>query len=168
MHNRVNKVAGDVEVIERTAWWSVIPWVMTVASLLVLACVAWFLLENIFWFRTQALPDGATRGSSFMLYVFHLHLAMIKRSVALFTGFALIFVGTAVSFYTLRNPILIEGSSASASAKLATFSPGLVALLLGTLLIIFTINSKDTFDSLPDEPVIPTATPLLQPDVRPQ
>src|SRR5262249_19476919 len=101
---------------------------------------------------------------AYKIYVFQLHLSMIKRSVGLFAGFALIFIGTSVAFYTLKNETTLEGEAAGTSAKLNTASPGIIAMVLGVVLITFTVQSKDTFPSPsfsePSQPVhVPTAVP---------
>jgi len=149
-------------------WRAAIPWVMTSVSLVVLASLAWFLIENLFWFRHLAFPDNAPRDPAFTLYAFHLHLAMVKRSVGLFAGFALIFIGTAVAFYTLKSATSLEGDAPSLTGRLRTASPGVVAMVLGTLLIMFTIYSKDQFDALPESPEPAAAPRLVQPSVQPQ
>lgn len=153
--------------LEHTPWGRAVPWVTTLSSLVVLVALAWFLIENILWFRLLAFPVGSERDANFTLYAFHLHLAMIKRSVALFAGFALIFVGTAVAFYTLRLNIELDAQSPSIGGRLRTASPGVVAMLLGTVLIMFTIYSKDSFDALPEAENTQTPTFVL-PDVPPQ
>lgn len=136
--------------LEHSAWGAAIPWLVTASSLIILAALVWFLLENLAWFRALAFPANVQRDQWFTLYAFQLHLAMVKRSVGLFAGFALIFIGTSVSFYTLRYSTMLEGSAQSLGAKVTTTSPGIVAMVLGTALIAFTIWSKDGFQALPD------------------
>ena len=153
--------------LERSRWGSVVPWLMTGASFAVLLCLAWFLLANIYWFEARAFPADVHRDERFTLYAFHLHLSMVTRSVGLFSGFALIFIGTAVSFYTLRRETIIEGSSGGVASKLATASPGIVAMLLGTALIMFTISSKNEFEAIPEPASFPGTAPLTQPPVPP-
>lgn len=148
-------------------WRALIPWFMTSVSLVVLVSLAWFLIENIFWFRSHAFPaTGVVRDQSFTLYAFHMHLAMVKRSVGLFAGFALIFIGTAVAFYTLSSATSVEGGTNGITGKLKTTSPGIIAMVLGTMLIMFTIYSKDSFDALPDSS--PASPELVQPSAPAQ
>src|SRR5690242_10230958 len=77
----------------KAVWHRAAPWILTTSSVIVLTALAFFLMENIWWFRQQALHDGPSTPEHYRIYVFHLHLSMIKRSVGLFAGFALIFVG---------------------------------------------------------------------------
>jgi|SRR6185312_3843424 len=146
-----------------SAWTKFVPWFMTGLSVLVLFCIAWFLLENILWFRTTATTNGAPTDEAYRIYIYHLHLSMIKRSVGLFAGFSLIFVGTSVAFYTLKQDTALGGGTGAFSAKLNTASPGIVAMVLGVALIMFTIHSKDSFPPAPEGQApqvnIPTKAP---------
>lgn len=130
-----------------STWNRVIPWFMTALSLAVMFTLAWFLIENIYWFRRISISPNMPLDPSYRIYVYQLHLAMIKRSVGLFAGFALIFIGTSVAFYTLEREIKIGGMAGGGSAKMSTASPGIVAMLLGVALIMYTIQSKDEFPS---------------------
>jgi hypothetical protein len=141
-----------------TRWERYIPWFLTVASFLVLCSIAWFLIENIFWFR-NSVSIGSQTDLGYRMHIFHLHIAMIKRSVGLFSGFALLFVGAGVSFYSVKSSTAVDVTSHPVSLKLATFSPGIIAMILGTALLMFTIASKDEFpayqNSLPPT-IMPT------------
>ncbi len=142
-----------------SAWEETIPWFMTAMSVLVLICLAWFLLENIYWFRSTATSASAPNSGEYRIYVYQMHLATINRSVGLFAGFALIFIGTSVAFFTLKKFTHIEGTAAGATAKLSSASPGIIAMFLGTVLIMFTISSKDHFPPPPSGQAV---------DIRPQ
>jgi hypothetical protein len=72
---------------------------------------------------------------------------MIKRSVGLFSGFALMFIGMGVSFFTMRKNTEMQVRSTNLTASLVTASPGIIAVLVGGYLIISTIRSKDSFGS---------------------
>jgi hypothetical protein len=145
-------------------WTEFTPWFMTVISVLILGSLAWFLLENIYWFKLHATEPAAPTDAAYRIYVYQLHLSMIKRSVGLFAGFALIFVGTSVAFYTLKHEIRFTGQAAGGSAKLATASPGVIAMFLGVALIMFCIHSKDHFPDVPNE-----QSPEVHPvDIHPQ
>jgi hypothetical protein len=147
-----------------SVWTEFTPWFMTVISVVVLGCLAWFLLENIYWFKAHAIESTAPTDEAYRVYVYQLHLSMIKRSVGLFAGFALIFVGTSVAFYTLKHEINLTGQAAGGSAKLTTASPGIIAMFLGVALIMFCIYSKDHF---PDAPSQQPAT-VHPVDIHPQ
>jgi hypothetical protein len=118
---------------------------MTASSIVVLACLALFLLENVYWFRSIATASPAPSNPAYRIYVYQMHLAMIKRSVGLFAGFALIFIGTSVAFFTLEKDSKVEGGFRGFTARLSSASPGLIGMFLGTILIVFTIGSKDNF-----------------------
>jgi len=145
-------------------WAETIPWFSTIVSLLNLTCLAWFLLENILWFRSIATSTAAPSDPYYRIYIYQMLLSVLKRMVGLYSGFALIFIGTSVAFYTLSSEIKLGGGTRGASAKLGTTSPGIVAMLLGVILIMFTIHSKDTFPPYPQG----DAQQLRQPQVKPQ
>lgn len=84
---------------------------------------------------------------------------MIKRSVGLFSGFAIMFIGMSVVFFTLSEKINGEFKTMSFSASIATASPGILAILVGGFLTIASINSKDEFPKYNEsavEPYLPT------------
>jgi hypothetical protein len=62
---------------------------------------------------------------------------------------ALIFVGTSVAFYTLKTETSLGADASGAALKLNTTSPGIIAMVLGVALIMFTIHSKDEFPPAP-------------------
>lgn len=155
-------------------WEDAIPWFLTAASTMTLICIAWFLVENILWFRESSFSGSADSAYiNYRLHVYHLHLAMIKRSVGLFSGFALLFLGTGVVFYTLKTQSHVNLGSEKLSAGIVSASPGIIAMTLGVLLLLGTIASKDEFppyvgeqarDSTPRMTVVPftpdTSKPL--------
>ncbi|MFL5381750.1 MAG: hypothetical protein ACJ8GN_04475 [Longimicrobiaceae bacterium] len=126
-------------------WEDSIPWFLTIASTVTLICIASFLVENILWFRAHALDGVPATATTYHLHIYHLHLAMIKRSVGLFSGFALLFLGTGVVFYTLKTQSHVNLGNEKLSAGIVTASPGIIAMTLGVLLILGTIASKDEF-----------------------
>lgn len=130
------------------AWEQLIPWFLTIACTISLICIAWFLTDNIGWFKENAF-DTTDLNNDYRLYVYHLHLSMIKRSVGLFSGFAMMFVGAAVCFYIVKSKTNVGVTSTNISFNLVTASPGIIAMVLGGSLIIFSIWSKDSFDPLP-------------------
>jgi hypothetical protein len=76
-------------------WESVIPWFLTVACTVSLVSIALFLILNVEWFKASVF-DQVTVTNAYKIYVYHMHLSMIKRSVGLFSGFAMMFVGASV------------------------------------------------------------------------
>jgi len=86
------------------------------------ASLAEFVIRNVEWFKASATAPGAPSDARYLLYVYNLQLGRIVRSVALCAGFALIFVGTSVAFYTLRRSTRIGGQAAGGSATLQAFA----------------------------------------------
>lgn len=134
---------------EQSNWEKYIPWFLTVASSIVLIAIGFFLINNINWFKEGVFKNSADSNLEYKVYAYQMHLSMIKRSVGLFSGFAIMFLGTSVSFYSIRKQtkLNIEGGL---KASLVTASPGIVAMVLGVFLIISTINSKDSFPIFKD------------------
>lgn len=130
-----------------TLWFDSIPWFITIACTVTLAMIGSFLIDNIDWFKESAFAPSISdvNDPGYRTYVFHLHLSMIKRSVGLFSGFAIMFLGLGVAFYTLKDKTDAGLEGGGLSMKIASSSPGLVALIVGGYLIIETIKSKDDF-----------------------
>ena len=135
----------------KSKWEQAIPWFLTVASTLALSSIAWFLIENILWFRANVFIDP-NADVAYRMHIFHLHISMIKRSVGSFSGFALLFIGAGVSFFSVKSATDVDFKSQPLSMKLATFSPGIIAMILGTALVMFTIASKDEFPNYEPPP----------------
>ena len=131
-------------------WEKTAPWYMTIASTVVLMLLASYLVENIEWFKTSAekAPDWAD--SEYRIYIHHLHLSMIKRSVAMFSGVAALLIGSAVALYSVQTNTNLEGSGSGWSVKLATASPGIVSMIIGAVLIGVSVTSKDHFPPFND------------------
>ncbi len=132
-------------------WGDAIPWFLTLASTVIIAGIAGFLVENILWFRDTAFQETTSSDLVYRMHAHHLHIAMIKRSVGLLSGFALLFLGTGVSFYQLRSKsrYKLEGKIGpqSFAAEAVSASPGVLAIFLGVILLLGTIASKDSFPS---------------------
>ena len=128
-------------------WNTFVPWFLTVACTLTLIVIGFFLIRNIEWYKANVFSDTVLEVNKpeYRFYAYHLHLSMIKRSVGLFSGFAIMFLGLGVAFYTLKKESNIDASGGGFSAKIATASPGIIALLVGAYLIVSTIQSKDYF-----------------------
>ncbi|HEV7843902.1 MAG TPA: hypothetical protein VGO69_09395 [Pyrinomonadaceae bacterium] len=143
-------------------WEKIIPWFLTVSCTLSLICIALFLILNVEWFKASVF-NQVTVTSSYKIYVYHMHLSMIKRSVGLFSGFAMMFVGASVCFYIVKAKTDVGFKAQTFSLNLMTTSPGIIAMVLGASLIMFTIWSKDEFPS-PDTDPLPQ---LVQPQTTP-
>jgi hypothetical protein len=141
-----------------SSWEQVIPWFLTVACTLSLISIALFLILNVEWFKASVFTQ-ANLTNSYKIYVYHMHLSMIKRSVGLFSGFAMMFVGASVCFYIVKAKTDVGFKAQDFSLNLITASPGIIAMLLGASLIMFTIWSKDDFPP----PDTDSSPPIVQP-----
>lgn len=130
---------------EQSNWEKNIPWFLTLASSIVLVAIGYFLISNINWFKEGVFNNDADLDLEFKVYAYQMHLSMIKRSVGLFSGFAVMFLGIGVAFYSVKKQTTLNVKGAGITASLVTASPGIVAMVLGAYLIISTINSKDNF-----------------------
>ncbi len=159
--------------MEGSKWQQYIPWFLTIACTAVLIIIGKFLVGNIEWYKESVFNSEVEQVTDpeYRFYAYHLHLSMIKRSVGLFSGFAVMFLGLGVAFFTLKNNANFEAEGAGFTAKLVTASPGLVALVVGAYLIITTINSKDEFPMYKELPkkekVDKSKMPELQLDTLP-
>jgi|GEM_PF-6186026 len=130
-----------------TKWHGYAPWFMTVLSILMLAVIGLFLWSNMEWFKVEALRGMDYDDKGYMLYIYHLQNSLMKRCLGFFTGFALAFVGCAVALYTVKDVSNLNLETGGSKLVLASASPGLFAMVLGILLMITTLVSKDTFPS---------------------
>jgi len=133
--------------MDKTNWNKFVPWFLTIACTITLIVIGAFLIQNIEWYKQSVFSDNVNQvlEPKYRFYAYHLHLSMIKRSIGLFSGFAIMFLGLGVAFFTLKNNSTIDASGGGFTAKIATASPGIIALLVGAYLIIATIKSKDSF-----------------------
>lgn len=128
-------------------WNQFVPWFLTIACTITLIVIGIFLIQNIEWYKNSIFHRDIIdiNQPNYRFHAHHLHLSMIKRSIGLFSGFAIMFLGLGVAFFTLKNNSTLDASGGGFSAKIATASPGIIALLVGAYLIISTIKSKDKF-----------------------
>lgn len=126
-------------------WEQTAPWYMTIASTVVLALLAYYLVANIEWFKATAEDASAWDGADYRIYIHHLHLSMMKRSVAMFSGVAALLIGCAVSLYSVQTTTNLGAGGGGWSVKLATASPGIVSMVIGAILIGISVTSKDHF-----------------------
>lgn len=149
----------------KSRWEQYIVWFITIASTGVLITIGNFLINNIEWFK-QSLFDkkaNAFDGPQYRIYAYHLYLSIIKRSIGFFSGFAIMFLGMAVSFYSMKEKTTGEVKTSSITTAITTSSPGIIAQIIGGILIILTIQSKDEFPpydytekvNQPGDPYIP-------------
>ena len=143
-------------------WKVFAPWFLTLTCTLTLIIIGIFLVSNINWYKSTVFEESVkdVNNPEYRFYAYHLHLSMIKRSVGLFSGFAIMFLGMGVSFFTLKDSTSIDTQSSIVSMKLITASPGIIAIIVGAYLISSTINSKDNFPSYNNIGLIQTDKPL--------
>ena len=101
-------------------------------------------------FEYRGFENESDLNLEYKVYAYQMHLSMIKRSVGLFSGFALMFLGTGVAFYSIKKQTSFNLKGAGITASLVTASLGIIAMVLGAFLIISTIKSKDDFPIFSD------------------
>lgn len=142
---------GKIKIMnEITSWEKYIPWFLTIASSIALIAIGAFLINNINWFKEGVFENNADLNLEYKIYAYQMHLSMIKRSIGLFSGFAVMFIGAGVAFYSISKQTTLNLEGAGITAGLVTASPGIVAMILGAFLIISTIKSKDNFPIFED------------------
>lgn len=120
-------------------------WFLAIGASLVLVSIAWFLINNVEWFKAEAFKNIPNPSDDYRIHVFHMHLSMIKRSIGLFAGFSLMFLGLGVAFYSVKTSTDIEVDAPNITLRLVTASPGIIAVIFGALVLCYTIGSKDKF-----------------------
>ena len=119
--------------------------VMTLLSFGSLVAIGWFLINNVEWFKAHIFEVVDPKDEDYMTYVMHMQNSLLKRCVGLFSGFALIFVGSSVSIYVAKRITQVGADAKDFKFSLTTASPGIIAMLLGGAILMFTIQSKDEF-----------------------
>ncbi len=131
--------------MDSSNWNKIIPWFLTLACTIAIVLLALFLINNINWFKNEAVLSPEYSNSNYRMQIYHLHSSMIKRSVGLLSGFIIMLLGLGVAFYTVKEKSTLKLEGTGWGASLITASPGLIAVLVGGFLIIMTIQSKDKF-----------------------
>ncbi len=126
--------------------------VTSLAAVIFAAAIGRFLMNSVQWMQNWVQPTNTGDPLIYKLHVLHVYSAMIKRSIALFAAFTLLLLGLGASFFSLQRMTNIGADTpGGVKVRLATASPGIVAMVLGTSLIIFATNSKDQFPNYPGE-----------------
>lgn len=118
-----------------------------------LGLLAYALMANVEWGKRWAEVEIERSGyhPRVTMELLHLHASNMKRSIALFCGFTSILLGVASIFFESSARTTSEVKVAeSVSAALSTRAPGMFAMLIGFLLMVFAIMSKDRFTSSAD------------------
>jgi hypothetical protein len=109
------------------------------------------LADIIVAFSSKAVDDHFNDKAVFLFSSVSLVNLTLLRLLAILTGTGVIFGGLAVSFFTHAeaNKLLIStGNTSQTSPKgaLATHSPGIVAVVVGAIIIISALYSKSEFN----------------------
>ena len=123
---------------------TITPIILLIVSLLILIIMVSFFIHNFYFFRGIVQVEYQDSEKAYKLQIFHLYQSFVKRGLGLFSGFSLIFIGTGISYYTSTKTKL-EAQQGDLKFSLITASPGIVALVIGAILISVTIMSKDSF-----------------------
>jgi hypothetical protein len=130
--------------VEKSKWESFIPWFLTVASAATISLLVYFLVDNILWFRESLFSQGPKGDPAYITTALALYVSTLKRSVGFFSAFCLIFIGTGISLYVAKKSTKLDMSAHDVKVSIITASPGILAMILGVLLMIVDISSKDT------------------------
>jgi hypothetical protein len=129
-------------------WFRFAPWLLLFASFTLLGLVTYFLWSNVTWMKEFAvsmkIPEGVA--PEYGLKFLHLHAATVKRCVCLLSGLSTLLLGVGVMFYTIKPVQRLAGEGAGLKFSLATVSPGIVAVVVGALLVALGTISKDSFE----------------------
>jgi hypothetical protein len=96
----------------------------------------------------------------------------LLRLLAILIGGAIAFVGLAVSFFAHQKATSLDASVAkeellSAKAALATYSPGIVAIVIGSIVIMAAIFARGTYNYRPASVSNQSAQPASDMDTLP-
>lgn len=126
-------------------WSTFAYWLVSASSMAAVISIGWFLVTNIEWFKANAIPSGPGYGPEYHMHISHLFLSVLKRSVALFSGFFLMFIGSSILLFISQQQTNVSVENRDLKATLETAAPGMVAMLFGLVLLMHTISSKDEF-----------------------
>lgn len=118
---------------------------MSGLSFLSLVAIGWFLIDNFQWFKAHVLDVKDPRDPKYLTYAMHMQNSLLKRCVGLFSGFALLFVGSSVALYVAKRMTKLDGELKDFKLSVTTASPGIIAMLIGGFILVYTIQSKDDF-----------------------
>jgi hypothetical protein len=117
------------------------------------------ILVALVWFVGSTVTDlvvvfGQQKDAQpvFILSGIALVTLTLIRILAIFLGGAIAFAGLAVSFFvhqqmTSLDTSVTHGDSEAAKVALATSSPGIVAVVIGAVIIIFALFAKTNYSS---------------------
>jgi hypothetical protein len=138
------------EMMSPRAWrvWIGVGVALLLATLLLFGLVAYASFEGL-----GIVRDHGQAGSSFLLLGLALAQAGLLRSLAMLIGLALSCGGLLVSFLALREAVVVDAQSAGAGGglKIQSTSPGVVAIVLGALVVIAALFSTTSLQLPPGD-----------------
>lgn len=131
--------------------WQAIAW-MTSGLVLALSIVGLFALVGYTLWQTLAwLQRNLSSTEQFILTSIALTTAGMLRYLAMLTGIALAAGGLLVSFLTINQAIGLsaksEGTDQALVGSLRTNSPGVVAIVVGALIVICALFASTSFNT---------------------
>jgi len=132
--------------MNKNLWEKFAPWFLSICSIAAIVLLSYFVLNNIEWIKTNSLNGTNAGDPKYCISIILIFTSMIKRTIGLFSSLCLIFIGMGISAYVMSKQIKLEMKDMKWSISLVTASPGIIAMVLGVILMISDINSKDTFN----------------------
>jgi hypothetical protein len=128
-------------------WEKTIPWLITATSYITIAFIAAFLVNNVFSIRETLLPKGEIVLGDYINSRMNIYIFVLLKSVGVFSALCLIFIGLSVSLFVSINQIKLGIGFNNGKVSLLTHSPGIIAVLLGVVLMIavLTVNLNNDF-----------------------
>jgi hypothetical protein len=136
--------------------WQAVAW-MTSGLVLALSIVGLFALVGYTLWQTLAwLQRNLSSTEQFILTSIALTTAGMLRYLAMLTGIALAAGGLLVSFLTINQAIGLsarsEGADQALVGSLRTNSPGVMAIVVGSLIVICALFASTSFNTTTSSP----------------
>lgn len=134
-----------------TKRWQQLVWIGAGLALLgVIGALVWFVGVTI----NELVAILAKRHDDspfFLLSGISIVTLTLIRMLAVLLGGAIAFAGLAVSFFTHQQETTVESNLSrdekGAKLTLATYSPGIIAMVIGAAIIVFALYAKTTYSS---------------------
>jgi hypothetical protein len=125
-------------------WKKTAPWLLSILSIGSIVLLAIFLMSNFDWLKTNYRINDLSSIDS--RNIFLIHTALLKRVLGFFTSLLLIFVGMSISAFVMSKQTEMNFNIDKVGISIVSVSPGIIAMVLGVLLMIVSITSKDEFN----------------------
>lgn len=127
-------------------WNNTIIWIISLCCIGNLLFSSYYFFINVEWFKSSAFsPDiEYVNTGEYRTYIFHMQMRLLIRSVGLLSGSSIMMLGMASIFYLWTRETQVAAEHDSFKFSIVSASPGLLAILIGGILLIATIKSKDT------------------------